>query len=226
MTAACLLSLTAGLALGAPVPTLIEVRGRLASIDLEKKELVVEIGLVRRSSFSFTLDADTQVLFGREAGTPSDLSPGQRVRVDYVERDGKAVARAIRVTGARAAPTPGPAPKPDDKAVSGVLRRVAVTDREIVVIGPGAKGAETETTIQVPETAKIVKGGKATALEDLKEGDPARVEVDRRDGKMQATSVQVGPEVARPAAPKSQLIPRLRLALQIVDQILKQLEDR
>ena len=36
-------------------------------------------------------------------------------------------------------------------AVTGVLRRVAYSDREVVVIGPGPKGTETETTVAVPE---------------------------------------------------------------------------
>jgi hypothetical protein len=225
MTAtSCLL----GLALLGAAPTT-EVRGQIAALNLDKKELTIDGRLAARgSTLTFALDGDTQVEFGRRAGKLDDLAAGQRVRVLYEVRDGKALAKVVHVLGVRLAtprPGPAPAPKADDGAVTGVLRRVALTDREIVVIGPGAKGAETETTIQVPETAKIVKNDKAAALEDLKEGDAARVQVERRDGKLQALSIQVGPGADK-AAQKSNLIPRLRLALQIADQILKLMEDR
>ena len=52
--------------------------------------------------------------------------------------------------------------------MSGSLIRVALTDREIVVISPGAKGEEDkETTIQVPEKVQITEGKKALKLDDL-----------------------------------------------------------
>jgi hypothetical protein len=227
MTAtSCLL----GLALLGAAPTT-EVRGQIAALNLDKKVLTIDGRLAARgSTLTFALDGDTQVEFNRRAGRLDDLAAGQRVRVLYEVHDGKPLAKVVHVLGlglglGTARPGPAPAPKADDGAVTGVLRRVALTDREIVVIGPGAKGAETETTIQVPEAAKIVKGDRPAALEDLKEGDPARVQVERRDGKLQALSIQAGPGADK-AAPKSNLIPRLRLALQIADQILKLMEDR
>jgi Cu/Ag efflux protein CusF len=223
--AACLLTLA--LTHAAPQT---EVRGQIARIDLDKKELTLEgRGAARGEALTFLLTADTQVLFGRQAGALADLSAGRRVRIVSEVRDGKATAVVIHALGARlAAPSPTPSTgKTDANTVAGVLRRVARTDREIVVVGPGAQGAETETTIQVPETTKIVKGDKPAALEDLKEGDPASVQVERRDGKLSARSIQAGPGAGKAvAATKSEWVPRARLALQIVDQILKQLEDR
>jgi hypothetical protein len=107
--------------------------------------------------------------------------------------------------------------------VTGVLQRVAQTDREIVVIGPGARGPETETTIAVTEGTKILNGDKALTFEALKEGAKVTVQTEKRDGRLAAVSIQLG---AAPAAQKepSDVIPRLRLLLRIADQLLERME--
>jgi hypothetical protein len=139
------------------------------------------------------------------------------------------LARVIRVNGAKPAArtTPRPGTKTDENTVAGTLRRVAVTDREVVVIGPGARGGETETTIRVPEGAKLFREGKAVDLRGLKEGEPARVRVSRRDGKLDAVEIQSGPgtPMAAPAKGREPLLPKLRRALQMADQFLKMLEE-
>jgi cold shock CspA family protein len=221
-----------------------EARGVVTRVDPDKKEFRVEgRGPARGAPLTLKYDANTEILLGRDAGTADDLAAGRRVRVVYEDRDGKPVARVVRVVGGRiaravgraadrAAPEEAPAPTPaaDDTSVTGTLQRVARTDREVVVIGPGAKGAETETTVAVPEKAKIVKGGKPAGLEDLKEGDPVAVRVEKRDGKLQALEVQAGPgaavgaATAKLAAKRERLIPKIRQALQTADGVLRMIE--
>jgi hypothetical protein len=115
-------------------------------------------------------------------------------------------------------------------SVTGVLQRVARADREIVVVGPGSKGPETETTVAVPEAAKVAKEGKPSSLEELKEGDAVAVRVERRDGKLTAVEVQAGPGAALPAATtpapeRGRMIPRLRQALRLTDEVLRHLDS-
>jgi hypothetical protein len=224
-TQRCALTLLTALAL---VPTSLgaEVRGRIARVDLEKNELVIEPLLRRNPSLTLTIEKDTQVLFGQQAGTPADLSEGRRARVEFESRDGRPVALAIHVVGA--APARRAAALPPGDGLAGVLRRVARTDREIVVIGPGDKGPETETTVAVPEAAKILKDGKPAAFDDLKENEMVRVQVERREGKLIAVQVQVGQvaQVGVAVAPAQQqdAIPKIRRVLQMLDKVLEQME--
>ena len=111
----------------------------------------------------------------------------------------------------------------DPNVVAGVLRHVGITDREVVVIGPGAKGSETETTVSVPEGVRITKGDKSIQLDALHEGDQVTVKVERRQGRAVAVSVHVGP-LANAMRERPNLIPRLRQALQAADQVLQQIE--
>ncbi len=196
-----------------------DVVGVITGVDLDKKEVSIEgRGRARGKMLTLVLDADTQVLFGKQAATASDLVNGRRVNVEYEDRDGKQVARVLHVHG----PKPTASAVPTDKgALTGILRRVALTDREIVVIGPGEKGKETETTVAVPETARIMKGGKAVSLEALKEDDPISVAAEKRDGRLTATTIQVGP--GGPAE-KATVVPRIRIALKVIDAVLQQLE--
>jgi hypothetical protein len=230
MTSACTFSLFASAALLSTAPV-VELRGVITRVDMARQELELQgRGAARGTVTSFVLEKSTEVLFGRQAGTLDDLPVGRRVRIEFETRDGKAVARVIHVTGTKPAPrtTPGPV-KGGDNTIVGTLRRVAVTDREVVIVGPGAKGAETETTIRVPEAAKLFRGDKAVSLSDLKEGEPARVKIERRDGKFEAIEIQSGsgtPTTADPAKEQSSLLPKLRIALQLADQVLKMLEDR
>jgi hypothetical protein len=106
------------------------------------------------------------------------------------------------------------------------LIRVALTDREIVVIGPGPGGeAETETTLMVPEEARISRGEKAVQLEDLKEGERVVVKTEKRDGKWAAVSIQAGGPAA-PAAARGRRIERVRQILRMVDGFLEQLAEQ
>jgi Domain of unknown function (DUF5666) len=223
-----------------------EIHGVIAAVDAAKNELRVDgRGAVRGESMSFTLDDKTLVLFGSEKASAADLRPGRRVRVEF-ERlgDGSRLARVIRATGrppappvAKAAPgSPGPpgakaapaSPAPPGDGISGVLQRVARTDREIVVIGPGPKGPETESTLSVPEGAKVVREGQPSSLDALKEGDAVAVRTEQRDGRLSAVEIQAGPGATLSTAPPPQergrVIQRLRQALHMADEVLKQMD--
>ena len=137
------------------------------------------------------------------------------MRVIHVLNGPRPAAPAVAVTSA------------GGDALKGVLRRVGYSDREVVVVGPGAKGPETETPVAVPEAARVVKDGKEAKLDDLKEGDAATVQVEKKDGRTSAPSIQVGPGEA-PAAgkPPSKVIPKVRMLLKVLDQVLQNMQDR
>src|SRR5262249_46701607 len=149
------------------------------------------------------------IVISGQAATLNDLAPGQRVRVVYEQRDGKAVAQVVRSLGLLRLLQPPPA-RPaaaaaikEGEGVSGTLQRVALTDGESVIIGRGAKGPETETTVAVPEETAITRDGKKIALEDLKEGETVTVRTESRKGRLTALSIQVGKAdaAAGPAMP-------------------------
>jgi hypothetical protein len=217
-----LLSLAVGLVVSSAVSAA-EVRGVIAGVDLKRNELVLDKVKPRVPAQTFTLDDKTRVTFGRgAAGSLKDLPVGRHAQVEFEERDGKLVVTAIRVNGR---PPVGPAAPADGGALTGTLRRVAVTDREIVVVGPGAKGPETETTVAVPEAAKVTRDGKAIEFAELKEGEAVAVTAEKQDGRWKAKAIQAGAAVPTPA-PESNVVPRLRLILRIVDGILQQMEKR
>jgi cold shock CspA family protein len=211
-----------------------EVRGVVTAVDANKNELRVEgRGPARGATRVFVLDDKTLVLFGSEKASAADLQPGRHVRVEFQEdRDGNRLARVVHASGRRPAPAtaaPGPAPAtPAADVVSGVLQRVSRADREIVVIGPGPKGPETETTLAVPESTKVVREGNSASLEALKEGDAVVVRVEKRDGKSTAVEVQAGPGATLSAnsqpSERSKAIPRLRQVLHIADEVLRRLD--
>jgi hypothetical protein len=130
------------------------------------------------------------------------------------------LASAVAVDAA-----PAPTGPPNNDAVTGVLRRVAYSDRELVVVGPGPMGKEMETTVAVPEAARIVKDGKDATLDDLKEGETASVQIEQKDGRPSAVAIQVGPGAA-PEKRMTRAIPRIRRLLKVADQILQGLENR
>jgi cold shock CspA family protein len=229
------LALIAGLSLTAAASAEM-VRGVVSRVDPDKQELQLE-GRgrgVRGAVLTFTLSDKTSVLFGDQAGALSDLEPGRRVRIEYETTDAGRVAQAIHVLNGRrpaavvASDVPPVPPVPaDGDALTGVLRRVGYSDREVVLVGPGAKGTDAETTVVVPETAKIVIDGKEATLDDLKEGESAAVQVEQKNGRPSALSIQVGPDVATvPETRRAKVIPKIRKALQMVDQLLKGMEDR
>ncbi|HZY87667.1 MAG TPA: hypothetical protein VFE78_22705 [Gemmataceae bacterium] len=218
MTTRFALGLMLGLACGTAACA-DEVRGRIVGVDPDKHQLRVEVrGRFRGQTLTLQFDDKTQVAFGTQAARAADLTADRRARVVYEDRDGKKVATSIRVLG----PRPASAAPADANTITGTLQRVAPTERELVVVGPGAKGPQTETTVAVPEGVKIVKGDKTLTIDVLKEGEQVTVRVDRRGGRPKAVSVHVGP---LPAAERSDVIPRLRTALQIADMILRQMEQ-
>jgi len=210
-----------------------EARGRITQINSDKKELRLETLRPQRGSvLDLKIDAKTQIFISGQPAKLSDLSPGRRVRVVFEMRDGKPTAQVIRSLGLNLLQPPPAAPQPaapkEGEGMAGRLQRVASTDREIVVIGPGAKGAETETTIAVPEEAAITRDGKKITLDDLKEGETVTVKTEAQKGKLTAVSIQVGQAApAKPNVPQRRnLIPRLRQALQRADELLREMEEQ
>lgn len=233
------LSLAASLLL-IPAASAEEARGRIVQIDPDKKLLRVEgVGPWRGMVLDLKIDPKTQILIGGQPATLDDLAAARRVRVTFEQRDGKPVARVVRSLGlmrlAQPAQQPPQAPQPrpaaplkEGEGIAGTLQRVALTDREIVVIGPGAKGARTETTVAVPEGAAIIRDGKKIALDDLKEGESVTVRTEMRKGQLTALSIQSGQAAAAPAPPPQRrpVIPRLRQALKLADELLREMEEQ
>jgi Cu/Ag efflux protein CusF len=212
-----------------------EARGRILKIDPDKKEMRLG-GLApwRGAVLDLKIGAKTEIFLGGQPATLNDLTPGQRVRVVFEQRDGKVVARTVRSLGLMRLLQPPlarpAAPLKEGEGVSGTLQRVALTDREIVVIGPGAKGAQTETTIVVPEGTAITRDSKKIAFDDLKEGEPVTVKTESRKGQLTATSVQAGKVAAAapagPTMPRRDFIPRLRQALKLANELLREMEEQ
>jgi hypothetical protein len=200
-----------------------EVRGVISKVDLDKNEILLE-GRgkgARGRTFTFAIDQDTKVLFGDQAGTVKDLAPGKHVHVFYETRNDRTLALTIKGFALAAPATTAGAPPPaDPNAVTGTLQRVAFTEREIVVVGPGSQGAETETTLRVPADVKILRGDKALAFDDLKEGERVAVTAEKRDGKRTAVAIQVGD--AAPAKPQKES--RLQRILEIAGQVMQMAE--
>jgi Cu/Ag efflux protein CusF len=229
------LSLAAGLMLLAGASAE-EARGLILKIDPDKKELRLEgRGPWRGDVLDLTVGPKTHIFIGGQPAELSDLAPGWRIRVVYERRDGKAVAQVIRSFGLLGLVRPRsqpqadlPMPRKAGDGVSGTLQRVALTDREIVVIGPGAKGPKTETTIAVPEGTPVTRDGKAIAFDALKEGETVTVKTEQRKGRLTALSIQAGQGAAAAPAmpPRRDIIPRLRLMLKLADELLRQMEQR
>jgi hypothetical protein len=232
------LSLTTGLVLVAAASA-DEARGLIVRIDPDKKELQMEgRGPRRGAMLDLKIEEKTRILIGGQPATLNDLAPGRRIRVVFEPRDGKAVAQVIRAFGLGLAqprpapPSPAnlPAPRKAGDGMTGILQRVALTDREVVIIGPGPKGPRTESTIAVPEGVSIKKDGKDIAFDSLKEGETVTVKVEMRKDRLTAMLIQVGQAAAATAGPamppRRPLIPRLRQALKVADELLREMEDR
>lgn len=236
------LGLMTGLVLTATVVA-DEARGRIVQVDPDKKEIRLEMRRPQRGILDVKIDAKTQILIGGQPAELKDLAPNRRIRIVFEQRDGKPVAQVIRSLGSLTLPAPlgggglgagrQPAARPvapkDGEGVAGMLQRISSADSEIVVVGPGAKGAETETTIAVPEQTPITRDGKKIALDDLKEGEAVAVKTESRKDKLTAVAIQVGGATAVPppaARPRRDLIPRLRQALKMADEMLREMEDR
>jgi hypothetical protein len=193
-----------------------EVRGVLSKVDLDKKEVLLE-GRGRGArgvTFRFELDKDTRIVFGQTPGEPADLTPGRHVHVSFEMHGDRAVALLIHALGSP--PARRMVPANTEGAITGTLQRVAVTDREIVVVGPGKDGSETETIFAVTESTKITRGQRSVSLEDLKEGEQVAVTGEKRGNRWTATAVQVGG--GAPAAPTGDRVGKI---LTIVGKVLQ-----
>src|SRR5262245_1148486 len=132
------------------------VRGVISKVDLDKKEVLVEVrGLRQRGDLVLVfLTPETEVRVGLKAGQAGDLATGKRVNGPFDLRDGKRLANRIIVSGlgdlVEAATPAAPA---DPNSVSGTLRRIDFTEREIVVVRAGDK----EETFPVPEDVTVTK---------------------------------------------------------------------
>ena len=198
-----------------------EIRGVVVKVQPDKKEFTLERGLgLRRTQFTFSTTAETKILLGDQPGSLNDLGPGKRVRVVYEVRDNTSFAQLVVANGGLLPPA-NRASEKGNNGNAGVLRRIAVTDREIVVVTKGAQG-ETETTYAIPEGLKIQRGDKVITLEDLKEGERVNVQVEKKDGK----SVVVGVQVVLGQEEGESRIKKIRTLLQMVDQFLEMAERR
>jgi 3-dehydroquinate synthase class II len=192
---------------------------------------------------TFMLDKDTQIQLGHDAGNVADLKPGDRVRVFYENRDSRRVAVSVSTRGLGKlplenlgkllqqepplnAPANAPAVPMDPGAATGTLQRVALSDREIVVVGPGPGGQEAETTFAVPESTAIVKDGKPLKLEDLKEGERVTVKGEKQHGKVTAQAIQVGAGPIAQESAKNPRVEKLRRLLQMADYFLQQMSEQ
>jgi hypothetical protein len=205
-----------------------EIRGVIRSVDPGKQELTVEgrgRGM-RGLRMVLATDKDTQILIGTKPGAFADLAAGKRARIEYEVRDGMPVARSIKVVSLQIElppPAPvGPSAVNDANTVSGTLRRVAQTEREIVVIG----AAEKETTIAVPDNVQVVRGQKLIHFEDLHEGESAVVHTERQDGRLAAKSIEAGTLVSANPPNRDRRIERLRQILKTIDGLLEMAEKR
>jgi Cu/Ag efflux protein CusF len=223
-----------------------ELRGVVIKADPSRKIFTIETRggkRVRGRVITFLVGNDTQILRGKDTAALADLSAGERVRVTFEDRGNGPVALMVRMheplssilsaPGAAPAPNgpPPPQPLPADGAntVSGVARRVALTDREIVVVRSDGKSGEMETTIEVPADAKITRDQKPARLEDIKEGQTISVQTQHKNGKVLAQSIEVGATraaAAPPAAanPDRARVQRLRMILKMVDFYLQQMD--
>jgi hypothetical protein len=206
-----------------------EIRGVISKVDTENKELLVE-GLGRGGkgiTFVFLLNDDTRVLFLANVGSFGDLVVGRRTRVIYEGRDGKQIALVIRPLYPRPRSKDPDASAPANSA-GGVLRLINSNDREIVVVDASPKVGESETTLHIPKDLKVQRGDRATEFGDLKEGEAISFEAEKKDGKMLAKSLRVGPidpnaKPAQASMPENKKGEKVVKVLEIVFQLLDQM---
>jgi hypothetical protein len=228
-----LLVLAAGLALTGAASA-VEVRGVIAKIDADKKELILDgKGKDRGKTFTFPLTDDTRVMLGSKAGTAADLTAGKRVRVDFEERDGKRTNVVIHALSLQllkgSESTLAPSTPAAGGVGSGTVRLINREDREIVVVAGDGKGKEAETTLLVPKEVKVQRGDKATDLNELKEGETLSYEADQKDGKLTAKSLRVGAadanaKAATPASAKGEKGEKAMMLLQRLMKLMDQME--
>ncbi|HLJ95715.1 MAG TPA: hypothetical protein VKU02_21240 [Gemmataceae bacterium] len=230
-TKICFLGFVTSFLLSLPA-TAAEMRGIILKADVTKNQLTIEgRGLgVRGAIVTLQLEKDTQIQLNRKPAVLADLSPGRRVRVVYDVHGDQRVALLITLQGGPPSQAPSEmSPSGNANSVSGILRRVSFTEREIVVVTPAAKeGGDVEVIVSVPEDTKIAKDQKAIAFDELKEGDQVLVQIEKHDGKLLAKSIQLGAIAQVPANPDSgqHHIERIRKALKLIDFVLQMMAQK
>jgi len=212
----------------APLAQAEQMRGVVSEVNGARKQLVIEgRGIGKRGKiFTFTMATDAAVLLGNDRGKLEDLASGQSVVIQFDTKDGQRIA--IKVQGPATPAAKRPAAQAAENVLTGVLRRVALTEREIVVAVVGADGKEVYTSLPVAANAKIVRDDKEIKFDDLKEEERAAVRMEVRDGKKVAVDIRVGKAAvavavaADPNAPST--VTKLRMALRIADQLLEMVE--
>ena len=234
-----------------------EFRGKITKVDTAKKEVVVEgRGSARGVALGFVVNADTRIQLGREPAKFEDLQEGDRVRLLFENRNNERVALAIMDLSLRPRPAPAgnapggnasggnvpggnppagnppAAPVTGPNTIAGKLIRVGLTEREIVIISPGAPGAkETETTLLVPSDVKITRDQKTLKFEELKTGEQVTIHTEKRDEHLVAATIQSGGQpsaaAAMPPPPsENRRIEKIRQALKIADWFLQQMDEQ
>jgi Cu/Ag efflux protein CusF len=234
-----------------------EFRGRITKVDPAKKEVIVEgRGSARGVALGFVVNADTRIQLGREPAKLEDLQEGDRVRLLFENRNNERVALAITDSSLRPRPAPGgnaqpsnapagnapsgnapagnppAAPVTGPNTIAGKLIHVGLTEREIVIVSPGAQGAkETETTLLIPADVKITRDQKALKFDELKTGEQVTVQTQKRDGHLVAATIQSGGQPSAAAAmppppPENRRIEKIRQVLKIADRLLHQMDEQ
>jgi hypothetical protein len=199
-----------------------DIRGVVKKVDAEKSEMVIELrlGRPRGVPIAFTVNKDTKILVGSEIAELSEIPVGSRVRVQFETRNGQKVASGVSVRGSKIKAGTIAA---GENVIGGTIQRIIFTEREIVVTSPGPDGkVPLETTVTVPESAKITRDAKSIKLDDLREGEKVAIRTENRDGKLAAVTVQAGVEV-RPAVDNSKRVEQIRQVLRLADFFLQQM---
>lgn len=190
---------------------------------LEKKnplEIQVDVDASWGLALDFILGRDAPVRI--KSGPRKQGEKGARVRVRVEHRRGGKVDVDVNI------PTPqrGPAPvglPADGNSLAGVLQSISLTEREIILVGLGPNGGrEVETTLLVPEEAKVTRDQKTIQLEDLKEGERVVVRTDTVKGKKVVQSIQAGEGAMVGAGNPDRLSQALNLAELILNLINQQ----
>lgn len=216
-----------------------QVRGVVVKVDVDGGQLTIEArgAGVRGNVMQFTLGKDAQLFFlGSKAAALKDVPVGKNVQISYESQDGKKIAMLVRITAIKPAEPAGKpmetGPKPravDANALTGKLRRVALTEREIVLAMPGAGDKESYISLPVTADAKITRDDKAIKFDDLKEEETAVVKTEMRDGRKVAVALQTGKvsvESMESSPDEPSRIARIRQILKIADTLLELAEKQ
>jgi hypothetical protein len=207
-----------------------EYRGIIRQVDPANKQITVE-GRgkpYRKSTVTFAVEKETRILLAGQPATTADLVVGKHVKIDFDTKEGQPVARTIKIIGlppldlTLSAPSPSAPSTNDPNSVSGTLRRIARTEPEIVVVN-----AQRETTIAVPESAKILRDQKPIRFADLHEGENVLVRTEKKDGQVLAKSIEAGAVgTGQPSPDRDHRIERLRQLLRMIDGLLQMADQR